>query len=111
MKAWQAGGRPETESEIVTNATAKAATPEEAVELLAKRYDAAVASLRASLEKFLLDGTPPTAAERARFRYPRLRVTYRSEGAPPAKSPRLRQVRYPRRLFDDGDPAQGFSRL
>ena len=71
----------------MTNPTAKAATPDEAVELLAKRYDAAVASLRASLEKFLLDGTPPTAAERKQFCYPRLQVTYRSEGAPPA-SPR-----------------------
>ena len=71
----------------MTNPIAKVATPNEAVELLAERYDAAVASLRASLEKFLLDGTPPTAAERKRFCYPRLQVTYRSEGAPPA-SPR-----------------------
>ena len=64
----------------------KAATPEDAVDLLAQRYDSAVASLRAALDKFLREGEPPTQAERAAFRYPKLRVTYRPEGAPPSNA-------------------------
>ena len=62
----------------------KAATPSEAVDLLARYYQEAVQALRGSLERFLRDGVAPTAETRARFRYPRLRVSYRSEGAPPA---------------------------
>ena len=40
-----------------------------------------------------------------------LRVTYQPEGVPPVERARLRQVHRARRLFDDGDPARGFSRL
>jgi AMP nucleosidase len=65
----------------------KVASPSEAVDLLARRYHDAVDSLRASLDRFLDIGVPPTPDERMRFRYPRLRVSYRPEGAPPA-SPR-----------------------
>jgi AMP nucleosidase len=65
----------------------KVATPSEAVDLLARRYQEAVRSLRGALEKFLEVGVAPTPDERARFRYPKLRVSYRPEGAPPA-SPR-----------------------
>jgi AMP nucleosidase len=70
----------------VTGTFAKAATPSEAVDLLAARYNDAVRSLRGALEKFLADGVPPTPDERDGFRYPRLRVSYRSEGAPPASA-------------------------
>ncbi len=65
----------------------KASTPALAVDMLARRYDEAVESLRAALDRFLRDGVAPTPDMRAGFRYPRLRVTYRPEGAPPA-SPR-----------------------
>ena len=61
----------------------KAKTPAHAVDLLARHYADAIGSLRDSLDKFLRDGVPPTVEERARFRYPRLRVSYRTEGAPP----------------------------
>ena len=64
----------------------KVATPKEAVDLLAKRYAEAVHALRGSLDKFLRDGVPPTVAERAQFRYPKLRVTYRSDEAPPSNA-------------------------
>ena len=59
----------------------KPATPAEAVDLLVRRYDDAVSALRCGVERFLAHGVPPTPDERARFRYPRLRVSYLSEGA------------------------------
>ncbi len=64
----------------------KAATPEEAIDLLAKRYGEAVGALRGALDKFLQSGVAPTPQTRAMFRYPRLRVTYRTESAPPANA-------------------------
>jgi AMP nucleosidase len=51
-------------------------TPEAAVDRLEALHDAAIASLRAALERCLDGGVPPDAAERARFRYPLLRVTH-----------------------------------
>jgi AMP nucleosidase len=63
-----------------------AATPSEAVDLLSQRYRDAVDALRGSLDKYLNDGVAPTLEMRSRFRYPRLRVTYRPEGAPPANA-------------------------
>ena len=64
----------------------KAATPTAAVDLLAERYEGAVHSLRGALDKFLNSGLAPSPEMRARFRYPRLRVTYRPDGAPPANA-------------------------
>jgi len=58
-------------------------TPVEAVDLLVQRYDEAVSALRGGVERFLRTGEPPTAEERARFRYPELRVVYHPDGAPP----------------------------
>src|SRR5271169_604814 len=54
--------------------------------MLAERYHDAVQALRGALDKFLHSGVAPTPEVRARFRYPRLRVTYRPEGAPPANA-------------------------
>jgi len=51
-------------------------TPAEAVERLKHLYDRAVAALIESVRRFAEKGTPPTAEERALFRYPELRVTY-----------------------------------
>ena len=64
----------------------KAANPSHAVDLLAAQYREAVKSLRDALDRFLRDGVPPSPEMRARFRYPRLRVSYRTEGAPPVNA-------------------------
>ena len=61
-----------------------AETPSRAVDLLAQRYGEAVEALRGALDRFLNDGVAPTPEIRALFRYPRLRVTYRPDGATPA---------------------------
>jgi AMP nucleosidase len=61
-------------------------TPVEAVDLLARRYDEAVVALRGAVERFLRTGVPPSAEERAKFRYPQLRVTYHPDASPPANA-------------------------
>ncbi len=64
----------------------RVATPAEAVDRLTALYAQAAGSLRAAVESFLVDGVPPSAEVRARFRYPELRVTYQPEGVPPSSS-------------------------
>ncbi|HEX2726457.1 MAG TPA: AMP nucleosidase, partial [Beijerinckiaceae bacterium] len=44
----------------------------------------ATGALRDALERFFATGVPPTPAERLRFRYPELRLTYRPQGPIPA---------------------------
>jgi AMP nucleosidase len=68
----------------VSDASAPRMTPVEAVDLLIQRYDEAVGALRGAVERFLRAGVAPSPEERARFRYPTLRVVYSPEGAPPA---------------------------
>ena len=58
-------------------------TPEEAAERLDGLHAAAAGALREALERFFTSGVAPTAAERLRFRYPELRVTYRPQGPIP----------------------------
>jgi AMP nucleosidase len=70
----------------LTAAFERAATPTEAVDRLAALYAQAVAALRAAVERFLVDGTPPSETERACFRYPELRLTYQPDGVPPSNS-------------------------
>ncbi|MEN3931302.1 AMP nucleosidase [Microvirga sp. W0021] len=53
------------------------ATPEQAVDRLEALYRDAIRSQSAALEKFAAGGEPPTAQERAGFRYPELRIIYR----------------------------------
>ncbi|HEY3254817.1 MAG TPA: AMP nucleosidase [Polyangiaceae bacterium] len=67
------------------NVFAPQATAQAAVARLTEIYEASVASLRAALERFAADGTPPDPAQRARgaFVYPELRVSYRPNGATP----------------------------
>lgn len=60
-------------------------TPEEAVERLIHLHDAAIEAQRHALETFFTTGIAPTPSERARFRYPELRVTHRSTAVPPVK--------------------------
>ncbi len=62
------------------------ATPAQAIDRLSELYGEATSALRAAVERFLLDGSPPTAETRARFRYPQLRVTYAPEGVPPTSA-------------------------
>ncbi len=59
-------------------------TPQAAVDQLVHRYDEAVRALRGAVERFLRTGVPPSDEERAKFRYPRLRVSYRPDGPPPS---------------------------
>jgi AMP nucleosidase len=59
-------------------------TPQQAVDELARRYDEAVTALRGAVERFLRTGVPPSEEESAKFRYPKLRVTYRPDAPPPA---------------------------
>lgn len=57
--------------------------PEEAVERLAELHAAATNALRNALERYFATGVPPDPDERACFRYPELRLTYRPDGPPP----------------------------
>ncbi len=61
------------------------ATPEEAVEALIHLYDGAIEAQREALEHFFSTRTAPTSGERARFRYPELRLVYRATSVPPVK--------------------------
>ena len=65
----------------------RVATPNEAVDRLARLYDEATQALRGAVERFLKDGEPPSAATRALFRYPELRLIYAPNG-PALSSPR-----------------------
>jgi AMP nucleosidase len=62
-------------------------TPSEAIDRLARLYDEATQALRGAVERFIKDGEPPSAATRALFRYPELRLTYAPTG-PALSSPR-----------------------
>jgi AMP nucleosidase len=60
--------------------------PEETVDRLQEMHVAATTALRDALERYLVDGHAPSAAELTRFRYPELRLTYRPEGVMPASA-------------------------
>ncbi|WP_132255276.1 AMP nucleosidase [Methylobacterium segetis] len=57
--------------------------PSAAVDRLAELHAGATGALRAALDRVLDGGPPPDHAERLRFRYPELRVTYRPAGPVP----------------------------
>jgi len=67
-----------------SDALSPVATPEEAVERLERLHDQATAALRQALERFLETREPPSPAERSRFRYPEIRVSYEPEGVQPS---------------------------
>ncbi len=58
-------------------------TPQQAVDRLAVLHGDAVAALRGALARYVADGALPTAAERAAFRYPELRLEWRPVGPLP----------------------------
>ncbi len=59
-------------------------TPEQAVDRLEALHSEASGALRAALERFIADRTPPSLEERARFRYPELRLIYEPTGPNPS---------------------------
>jgi AMP nucleosidase len=63
-------------------------SPVEAVEQLAALYQSASSGLANALDAFLSDRRVPSPAERARFRYPLLRLHYNGDAAPLAPSRR-----------------------
>jgi AMP nucleosidase len=63
--------------------TSKAArTAEAAVDRLERLYAEAAAGLSSALDRYLSTGEPPSAATRATFRYPLLRVVHRDLDRP-----------------------------
>jgi AMP nucleosidase len=61
-----------------------AATPEAAIDRLEALYAEAKAALRHDLQHFFDTAVPPSAEDRARYRYPLLRVTYEPSKLPAA---------------------------
>lgn len=59
-------------------------TPEAAVDELVLLHTQATGALRASLERYLKKKVPPQPNERARFRYPELRLSYKPQGVLPS---------------------------
>jgi AMP nucleosidase len=70
-------------------------TPAQAVDRLEHLYNRAVTALIASVRRFAEQGTPPSANERALFRYPELRVTYLPSKPPPRVSRAYGQLMWP----------------
>lgn len=65
-----------------------AATPNEAIDRLERLYGAARDALRQDLNRFFETRQAPSAEERARYRYPLLRVTYESSKPAMARTQR-----------------------
>jgi AMP nucleosidase len=59
-------------------------SPEAAVQKLQDLHSEATESLKAGLDAYLLDRKPPKLRERAKWRYPLLKVTNTSQGLPPS---------------------------
>ena len=55
-------------------------TPEQAVDRLVQLHDSACSALRESLARFTKKGIVPGPEDRARFRYPELRLDWRPSG-------------------------------
>jgi AMP nucleosidase len=64
----------------------RAASPTDAVTRLERLYAQSAQAIRAAMARYGEDGRPPSAFERAKFRYPALRVIYAPEGVPPANA-------------------------
>jgi AMP nucleosidase len=64
--------------------TPETLTPEQAVDQLEALHASASDALREALERFLETRIPPTPDERAKFRYPELRLIYEPRGPSPS---------------------------
>ncbi|MDX2177942.1 MAG: hypothetical protein SFV18_00015, partial [Bryobacteraceae bacterium] len=73
----------------------KSLTPVEAVDALEAQYAAAAKSLAESVSRFIEKGVAPTDEERARFRYPELRISHAPTAAPPRISRAYGQLIWP----------------
>jgi AMP nucleosidase len=62
----------------------RATSARDAVDRLEVLYETAVAAIREALDAYLSNRETPTPQQRARFRYPELRVTYEPETSPAA---------------------------
>ena len=71
------------------------ATAEEAVDRLAALHERATKALSQALKRYLKDRLEPTAEERAQFRYPELRLTYRINGEVPTTTRAYAKVQLP----------------
>jgi AMP nucleosidase len=70
-------------------------TPAAAVDQLERLHTRAVAALIEAVRRFAEKGTPPSAEERALFRYPELRVTYLPGGPAPRLARAYGQLTWP----------------
>ena len=64
--------------------TTRSLTPAAAVDRLETLYGQATSALSTALDRYLETRKPPTPEQRAQFRYPLLRLSYRDDGAPRA---------------------------
>src|ERR1700722_16154276 len=64
----------------------RVATPNEAVDRLVRLYSEATPALHGAVDRFLKDGETPSAATRALFGYPELRLSYAPNGAAPSSA-------------------------
>ncbi len=64
----------------------RAASPKDAIARLERLYKQSADSIRAAMARYGAEGQPPTPYERAKFRYPALRVVYAPEGVPPTSA-------------------------
>jgi len=67
---------------------ARISTPAHAIARLEALYSEASRALGGALDRYLAHRTPPPAAERTKFRYPLLRITWRGEGTAPPRTRR-----------------------
>ncbi|WP_252275073.1 AMP nucleosidase [Pseudomonas subflava] len=72
-----------------------AATAEEAVDRLADLHRQATEALSVALKRYLKEGTQPSEAERALFRYPEMRLTYHCQGEVPSSVRAYAKVQVP----------------
>ena len=70
-------------------------TAEEAVDRLAALHERATTALSQALKRYLKDRIEPSAQERALFRYPELRLTYRFHGEVPVITRAYAKVQLP----------------
>lgn len=73
----------------------EAITPQEAVDRLVSLHSNAVTALIDSVRRFAETGTPPKPEERAKFRYPELRVTYLADAPAPRLARAYGQLTWP----------------
>ncbi|MGE3832571.1 MAG: AMP nucleosidase, partial [Parvibaculaceae bacterium] len=70
--------------DTTTDRNATGLSPADAVARLINLHDGATGALKSALERYFAGGAPPSAAERAEFRYPELRLVYAAGHAQPS---------------------------